>query len=47
MELSASNCIGVAKQYFPLEYKTEYLDTIFTVGAIIWVAGVIVIGVFA
>lgn len=38
-DLSTLNSIQAASTYFPLEYKSELLKTIFTVSGVVWICG--------
>ncbi|HEX9060332.1 MAG TPA: M56 family metallopeptidase [Clostridia bacterium] len=36
-ELTMSNCVMGAKTYFPIEYKTDLLKSIFNIASVIWI----------
>lgn len=36
-ELTTSNCIMGAKRYFPIEYKTDLLASVFNIASFIWI----------
>ncbi|OPX46043.1 methicillin resistance mecR1 protein [Ruminiclostridium hungatei] len=41
VSLSMSNSIGAAESYFPVTYKTDTLERIFKIAAVLWITGVI------
>lgn len=41
--LSSTNCIMAADSYFPIRYKSGLLETVFTVSAVVWLVGMLVL----
>jgi beta-lactamase regulating signal transducer with metallopeptidase domain len=44
---SYTNTIQVADNYFPIKYKTQFMTSFFNITSLIWLIGIIVIGIIA